>query len=81
MRPSASVLLAADVIKRTIADGVSRGEIGYATKNADGSLKLVRFKEPLAEAEVEIDDEHFILQAAEAQKLLEPPRLATIAIA
>jgi hypothetical protein len=29
---------------------------------------------------VEIDDEHFILQAAEAQKLLEPPRLASIAI-
>jgi hypothetical protein len=29
---------------------------------------------------VEIDDDHFILQAAEAQKLLEPPRLATIAI-
>jgi hypothetical protein len=78
--PQLPRLLAADVIKRTIADGVSRGEIGYATKNADGSLKLVRFKESLAEAEVEIDDEHFILQAAEAQKLLEPPRLATIAI-
>ena len=75
--PQLPRLLAADVIKRTIADGVSRGELGYATKNADGALKLVRFKEPLA---VEIDEEHFILQAAEAQKLLEPPRLATIAI-
>jgi hypothetical protein len=78
--PQLPRLLTADVIKRTIADGVSRGDLGYATKNADGALKLVRYKEPLAEAEVEIDDEHFILQAAEAQKLLEPPRLATIAI-
>ena len=78
--PQLPRLLAADVIRRTIADGVSRGKIGYATKNADGKLKLVRFKESLAEAEVEIDDEHFILQPAEAQKLLEPPRLATIAI-
>lgn len=78
--PQLPRLLTGDVIKRTIADGVSRGDLGYATKNADGALKLVRFKEPLAEAEVEIDDEHFILQAAEAQKLLEPPRLATIAI-
>jgi hypothetical protein len=78
--PQLPRLLTADVITRTIADGVSRGDLGYATKNADGSLKLVRFKEPLAESEVEIDDEHFILQAGEAQKLLEPPRLATIAI-
>lgn len=78
--PQLPRLLTADVIKRTIADGVSRGDLGYATKNADGALKIVRFKEPLAEAEVEIDDDHFILQAAEAQKLLEPPRLATIAI-
>ena len=78
--PQLPRLLTADVIKRTIADGVSRGDLGYATKNADGALKLVRFKEPLAEAEVEIDDDHFILQAVEAQKLLEPPRLAAIAI-
>ena len=78
--PQLPRLLTADVIKRTIADGVSRGDLGYATKNADGALKLVRFKEPLAEAEVEIDDEHFILQAVEAQKLLEPPRLAAIVI-
>jgi hypothetical protein len=78
--PQLPRLLTADVIKRTIADGVSRGDLGYATKNADGALKLVRFKEALTEAEVEIDDEHFILQAAETQKLLEPPRLATIAI-
>ena len=78
--PQLPRLLAPDVIKRTISDGVSRGDLGYATKNADGSLKLVRFKEPLTELEVEVDDDHFILQAAEALKLLEPPRLAAMAI-
>jgi hypothetical protein len=78
--PQLPRLLAPDVIKRTISDGVSRGDLGYATKHADGSLKLVRFKEPMTELEVEFDDDHFILQAAEAQKLLEPPRLAAMAI-
>ena len=34
--PQLPRLLAADVIKLTIADGVSRGELGYATKNEIG---------------------------------------------
>jgi hypothetical protein len=78
--PQLPRLLAPDVIKRTISEGVSRGDLGYAQKRADGQLKLLRFKEPLTELEIEVDDDHFILQAAEAQKLLEPPRLAAMVI-
>jgi hypothetical protein len=40
----------------------------------------LHFNESLAEADVEIADDVFILKAEDAQKLLEPPRLDRIAI-
>jgi len=39
-------------------------------------LKLERLKQSLIDADVEISDDMFILKAEDAQKLLEPPRLA-----
>ncbi len=73
-------LLNPDTIKRTIADGVTQGTLGCATKDSHGQLKLERFKQSLAESEVEISDDVFILKAEDAQKLLEPPRLAQLLI-
>ncbi len=69
-------LLNPDQIKRSIADGVTQGLIGYATKDAAGRLKLERLKESLFDADVEISDDVFILKPDEAQKLREPPRIA-----
>jgi hypothetical protein len=69
-----------DQIKRAIADGVTQGLIGYATKGASGRLHLERLKESLFDADVEISDDVFILKAEEAQKLREPPRLAQLLI-
>jgi hypothetical protein len=73
-------LLNPDSIKRTISDGVTQELLGYASKDAGGRLKLVRFKDSLSDAEVEISDDVFVLKADDAQKLLEPPRLASLAI-
>lgn len=70
----------ADAIKRTIADGVSQGILGYATNEENGQLKLLRFNDSLSEMDVEIADDVFLLKAEEAQKLLEPPRLARLVI-
>ena len=78
--PQLSRLLNPDSIKRTISDGVTQGLLGYASKDAGGRLKLEKFKESLADADVEISDDVFVLKAEEAQKLLEPPRLASLAI-
>jgi hypothetical protein len=78
--PQLSRLLNPDSIKRTISDGVTQGLLGYATKDARGRLKLEKFKSSLFDSEVEISDDMFILKAEEAQKLLEPPRLATLGI-
>jgi hypothetical protein len=64
-----------DSIKRTIADGVSSGALGYASKDASGQLHLEKLKASLFEGEVEISDEMFILKEADAKKLQEPSRL------
>jgi len=78
--PQLSRLLNPDCIKRTISDGVTKGMLGYASKNAGGRLKLQRFNESLSDTEVEISDEMFIVKSDEAQKLLEPPRLASLSL-
>ncbi len=78
--PQLPRLLNADAIKRTIADGVSQGTLGYANKDDKGQFKLLRFNASLAEADVEITDDVFLLKAEDAQKLLEPPRLARLVV-
>ncbi len=78
--PQLPRLLDADAIKRTIADGVSRGTLGCATKDASGQFKLSYFNESLNEADVDIADDVFLLKAEDAQKLLEPPRLDRISV-
>lgn len=78
--PQLPRLLDADTIKRTIADGVSHGTLGYAVKQSSGQFKLLHFDESLAESDVEIAEDVFILKAEDAQKLREPPRLDRITI-
>jgi hypothetical protein len=78
--PQLPRLLDGDAIKRTISDGVGQGTLGYATKDSHGKLQLDRFKTSLVEADVEISDDVFILKAEDAQKLLEPPRLAQLLV-
>lgn len=78
--PALSRLRQSDLIKRTIADGVSRGDIGYARRRGNGQLELIAFSRSLMESEVEITDDVVILKSEEARKLLEPPRLARIQV-
>jgi hypothetical protein len=78
--PQLPRLLDGDAIKRTISDGVGQGTLGYATKDSHGKLQMDRFKTSLVEADVEISDDVFILKAEDAQKLLEPPRLAQLLV-
>ena len=73
-------LLNPNAIKRMIADGVTQGLIGYATKDSTGRLILQELKGGLFEGEVEISDDVFILKADDAQKLREPPRVAQVLV-
>jgi hypothetical protein len=78
--PALPRLLEPESIRRTIADGVTAGNFGYALRNAEGRLDLIRFGESLTEREVEISDDIFILRPDDAKKLVEPPRLDRIVI-
>ena len=78
--PQLPRLLNGDSIKRTICDGVTQGVLGYASKDAKGQLKLEKLNQSLFDADVEIAEDVFILKAEDAQKLLEPPRLARLLI-
>jgi len=69
-----------DLIKRTIADGVSRGDIGYARRKGGDLLELVAFGKSFAESDVEIGDDYVILKPEDARKLQEPPRLARVTV-
>jgi hypothetical protein len=74
-------LLKGDVVKRTIADGVSQRLFGYARRTEPGGqLRLERFGDSMGEMEVEIADDVYLLKAADAQKLLEPPRVVRLTV-
>jgi hypothetical protein len=67
-----------DSLKRTIADGITRGLFGYAEKAPDGSYINLHFGEKTFESDVEISDEVFLLpkEVAEAIKGgVLPPKL------
>jgi hypothetical protein len=53
-----------------------KASLAYASKDANGRVKLEKLKQSLIDADVEISDEMFILKAEDAQRLLEPRRLA-----
>lgn len=78
--PELSRLKQPDLIKRTIADGVTNGDFGYARKRVGDKLDLVAFKESLPEASIDISDETVIVSAEDAMRLKEPPRLARLVI-
>lgn len=78
--PALPRLLEPDSIKRTIADGVTAGTLGYASRDVSGHFTLERFEETLAEMEVEISDDLYVLRRDDALKLKEPPRLAKLVI-
>ena len=73
-------LLKGDVVRSVIADGVSQKMFGYARRTGQAQLRLEKFGESMAEMEWEIADDVYLLKAAEAQKLLEPPRPARLAV-
>jgi len=74
--PQLPRLVNGDAVRRTICDGVTSGILGYASKDSSGRLKLEKLKQTLIEVDVDISEDMFIMKGEDAQKLLEPPRLA-----
>ena len=72
-------LLNGDVVKETIARGVSGGMLAYVGKSGD-TYKPFVFEESLAAEEVEVSNDMFIITAEEAKKHIEPPKLSVLTI-
>jgi len=72
-------LLNGDLVKDTIARGVSSGILAYVGKTPEGYKPFV-FGAGLSAEEVEISDDMFIIKAEEAKKHVEPPKLTTLTI-
>lgn len=72
-------LLNGDVVKETIARGVSGGMLAYVGKSGD-TYKPFVFEESLTAEEVEVSDDMFIITADEAKKHIEPPKLGALTI-
>lgn len=79
--PALPRLLHPDAIRRTIADGVAAKILAYVGKDGEGNYQPFHFGNALAEGDVEISDEMYLLTAEEARKHIEPPHLARLEIA
>lgn len=73
--PALPRLLDPNAIRRTIASGVADKVLAYVGRSAEGRFEPFYFGTALAEADIEISDDMFILTADEAKKHVEPPRL------
>jgi hypothetical protein len=73
-------LLSGDVVKETIARGVSQKMLAYVGKTGDGQYKPFHFETELTADDIDISDEMFIITAEEAAKHKEPPKLTMVQV-
>ena len=77
-------LLDSEILKQTIAEGVSNGTIAYVTKGTGDSYQEFEFETSFAANQVEFSDDAFIITAETAQaykqRIADPPRLAQLMI-
>lgn len=60
-----------EVVRRCIAEGVSKGIFALGSRGSDGALRVERFAQPLESAEVKLTEELLLLKAEQARALLE----------
>ncbi len=68
--PQLRRLLRADILKTTIAQGVTEGILAYVGKTASGTYDPFYFKHSMSASSVEISDEMFIITAETAKAYL-----------
>jgi hypothetical protein len=79
--PQLPRLLAPEALRRTIADGVAQKLLAYVgPMGKDGKYYPFVFGETLLPGQVEFSDDMFVIQAEEARKQIEEPRLARLEV-
>jgi hypothetical protein len=71
-------LLNPNAIRRTIVDGVAQKTLAYVGPEIDGQRQPFHFGVTLAEADIEISDEMFLLTAEEARRYTDQPKLTRV---
>jgi len=69
-----------EIIKETIARGVSEGLFGYASEQIPGKFEPFFFNESISSTDVEFSDDVFIVTSEEAQRMKVPSILTSIEI-
>ena len=64
------------VVRRSVAKGASTGVFGYGLAEYPEKLEKVRFRQPLAEAEVELSEKAWLVKPEIAAKMAPPEPLA-----
>jgi hypothetical protein len=78
--PVFSRLLNPDIIKTTIAKGVSEGRFAYVGKTASGEYKPCIIGESISPGEIEISDDMFIVTPERLRQHQNPPEVVRIEI-
>jgi hypothetical protein len=79
--PQLPRLLNSEALRRTIADGVAQKLLAYVgSKGEDGKYFPFVFGQTLLPGQVEFSDDMFVIQAEEAAKQIEEPRLARLEV-
>ncbi|MCY2928835.1 MAG: DUF499 domain-containing protein [Planctomycetota bacterium] len=73
-------LLNGDVVRESIARGVSNNDLAYVGKAPDGHYEPFHFQTSLLAQDVELSDDMFIIKAEVAKRHVEPPKLTSITI-
>ncbi len=67
-------LLHADAAKDVIARGVSSGDLALVTRRSDGGYTTFKWKVSLTAADVDIDDDTFVIRRDDAQRWVDSQR-------
>ncbi|MFZ5916058.1 MAG: ATP-binding protein [Chloroflexota bacterium] len=79
--PQLPRLLDAEALRRTVADGVAQKLLAYVGPTGDdGKYYPIVFGETLLPGQVEFSDDMFVIQAEEARRQIEEPRLARLEV-
>lgn len=73
-------LLSGEAIKATIARGVAEGQMAYVGKAPSGGYEPFVYKRAMADGDVDIGEDFYVIRAEDAERHIKPPALAKIIV-
>ncbi len=73
-------LLSGDAIKAAVVRGVAEGQMAYVGKAVSGEYEPFVYKRIIAEGDVDISEDFFVIKAEDAERHIKPPVLTKVII-